>query len=746
MQISARGEEERPTLPETDAQLAGALYCNPAWGNKGCPLLPASLRMAWSGEVIPPWVAKDLHLPEASKYSSLGTEVWYQSGLVELPVRIKRFLINIVAARGPSISGLQVLTAPWPRALNPAALGWSNRTRNCLENSGLLTESARLSNVTYGELLSIRAMGARSVLDFACVAEAAIHAGVQNAQPNTDVGDSYSEVLLEAIDASWSTQISSQDKRFADLLPAKTQTLFERIEEVTLEPHDPPLEEIELAREIVKVKARLSELASPFLEVALSRFVAQTTRLEGRRLRALVKRLGCGGDPPATLEEAAAEIGVTKERLRQIQKSFNDRLPTHPVFMPQLDAAISVVRDAAPVAVDRVAELLRTKRVTSKLFHPRSLLAASEFCRRPNPFEIDASSGIPRVLVEHRKDAERVCLSIACRQAGASGATNVQEVLAEVTSKSPSTLEEDDLRRFLLDCSGIEFLTQDWFWHRDGVPDRNRLRNVTRKMLSVTSPIHVAELRDGVQRHYRIRRKRGSANWPLITPPRAVLEAFYRAHPEFAVDSSNQVSSVVQLDYRAELNATELVLLDVLRSSPACLLDYGSFGKACSDYGMNRYTFGQYLSSSPVIAHLGTDIWSVRGTKVDAASVEVLRQANAARPREKRIIDHGWTEGGDLWFAARLPELQSSFVLGVPSAIRRYVAGREFPAADEQGLSAGTVRLNAEGTASYGYGQFLARSGADQDDILYVVFRLTKGEATLRLISDEELDELSPGN
>jgi hypothetical protein len=161
---------------------------------------------------------------------------------------------------------------------------------------------------------------------------------------------------------------------------------------------------------------------------------------------------------------------------------------------------------------------------------------------------------------------------------------------------------------------------------------------------------------------------------------------------------------------------------------------------------MNPNTFSQYLSSSPVIAHLGTDLWSLRGIRVDPASVEVLRQANAARPREKRIIDHGWKVTGDLWFAARLPELQSPLVLGVPSAIRRYVAGRSFPATDEQGLSAGTVRLNADGTASYGYSAFLARCGADQDDILLVAFRLTEGTVTLQLIGDEELEDLSPGN
>jgi hypothetical protein len=134
----------------------------------------------------------------------------------------------------------------------------------------------------------------------------------------------------------------------------------------------------------------------------------------------------------------------------------------------------------------------------------------------------------------------------------------------------------------------------------------------------------------------------------------------------------------------------------------------------------------------------------LRGIKVDPAAVEALRQANAATPREKRVIDHGWTGSGDLWLAARLPEIPSGFVLGIPSAIRRFIAGREFPATDELGLNAGIVRINADGTVSYGYGQFLTRYGADQDDLLLITFRLTEEKAILRLISDEEFEDLSP--
>jgi hypothetical protein len=716
----------------------------PAWSKRGCPPLPESLCIFWSREPLPEWVSAELALGKGATFASLGADVWASYAHDELPEPIQRFLINVVIMRRASISDLRVFLRPWPRSLDPSLLSWSNRTRNCLQRAGLLSDVARLSTISFRDLLSVPALGAVSVLDFSCVAEAAFTPSHQLVREGGSANDDPTLVLLEAIDAPWSGQVSSQDPRFSDLLPASQLTVFERLEQLTAEPEDPPLAELQLARSIAGVQTRLGKISSLPLEVALTDFVERLTGYTGVRLNAIARRLGCDGSEPATLESAAAVIDVTRERMRQIHKRFTDRLPSHPIFMPQLDSAIDALRQAAPLAIDRAAVLLQTKGISANPFQAKSVLAAAEWCGRPQPFEIENAVGLPRVIVEKRREFERTVLSVSCRQAQASGATNVHDVVAELVSLGQADVDDEKVRRLLNDCSEIEFLNPDWLWHKAGIPDRNRLRNITRKMLSVTSPIHVGELREGVHRHYKIRRTRGLSSWLLVTPPRAVLQEFYRVHPEFSVDQDGLVGSVEKLEYAIELNSTERVLCEVLRSSPACLLDRSSLSRSCADLGMNPHTFSQYLSGSPVIAHLGTDMWSLRGAKVDAAAVEALREANAARPNEKRIIDHGWTEGGELWLAARLPDDPSHFVLGIPSAIRRFVVGREFPATDETGVGAGTVRINAEGT-SYGYSPFLLRRGADADDILLITFRLPVGVSTVRLIDDEELEAISPG-
>lgn len=214
---------------------------DPGWGNRGCPLLPTSLREIWASESLPAWVATELGLPAGAGYSSLSADVWSFCNLTELLDPVKKFFINLVRSRQSSISTIRALAGPWPQSLDPALLPWSSRTRNCLRKKGLLTDVSRLSLLTYGELLRMNAMGVVSVLDFACIAETAVHAGVvpcSAVDGNTD-DEKYAAVLLDAIDAPWSPQISNQDPRFASLLSPGDETVFEILERLTSEPQDP---------------------------------------------------------------------------------------------------------------------------------------------------------------------------------------------------------------------------------------------------------------------------------------------------------------------------------------------------------------------------------------------------------------------------------------------------------------------------------------------------------------------------
>jgi hypothetical protein len=95
-------------------------------------------------------------------------------------------------------------------------------------------------------------------------------------------------------------------------------------------------------------------------------------------------------------------------------------------------------------------------------------------------------------------------LRIAYWQAHASGASNVGEAHAEL-SASGIDVAASSVSHALRELSEVEFFEEQWFGHRPSNPERDRLRNTTRKMLSVAAPIELGSLREGIRREYRYR-------------------------------------------------------------------------------------------------------------------------------------------------------------------------------------------------------------------------------------------------
>ena len=560
--------------------------------------------------------------------------------------RLRNFLISIVAKRRDEIASICVLQDPWPIGLDPAKIPWRVRTRNVLERSGLPTSESSLSKVTFRDLFALRGMGAISVLDFACTSEAAIdsvsmmeqtvdpldqeksdagkrgkNAEAQNvgdqAQAETNRRNAnIRDILAATAQESWSHRVSELDPRFAPLLPPGAGTVFERIDALFSGlPTAFFSDESALEASIHKVRAKIERMGAMRLEDALRGYLRGLSRVSGARLDALVARFGWGGRPPLTLEEAGAKAQLTRERIRQIQARTLTRVPPHAVIMPALDRALDLLQANAPLSPDAAALLLAKERVANRPFHPLGVLEAAAVCGRTPTFEIARARGRELVVSNPLQGIANAVIQTAFIQAGASGVSNVLEVTEEC-NQNGMKVSESQVRQVLRGLSDAQFLADDWFWRPNGLADRNRLRNVTRRILCVSSPVSVAVLREGVRREYTVRRARGSAKWRLVVPPRNVMEAFYRANPEFRVDEAGLVSPSEPLDYRFELNRTEQTLLLVLRSSPTCLLDRTAFARGCIARGMNENTFSIFSSYSPIVAHLGTGLWTLRGVHV----------------------------------------------------------------------------------------------------------------------------------
>lgn len=735
------------------------------WGQPGAALLPRSLRSALATVRPPTDLIKRLELPADTTLAAFDATIWrHIPNRPQNQAILERFLVTIPTTWRETIEDIPALGRPWPTGLPFDAVPWRTRTRHALMRgkSNRFEALSWASWATYGDLLNVRNMGPLSVLDFVVTAEEAIdrfEAAEREAAAKEELAV---DALQDVVGPAWAETIVEDDPRFADMVAGATRSTWAsdpvRLGEFTEQERTNDMSEVAARTQpeqlalftTVEVQAaveRARELQEMPLDLALRGYMEALSGATGPRLEALLMRFGWDGMPPRTLEESAGVAKVTRERMRQIQQRVMKKKPHDPVFLPAIDRALSVLAEAAPIAAADAAQLLHKQNITTVPFHPASVLAAAEFSGHAPTFSLDAGPNGPTVVTTSALAYANRVVTLAARLAGGSGASNIAEVEAVATATGID-ISAEQVRETLVHYSKVRFLTDDWFWTPEAPIDRNRLYNVTRRILSVAHPVAVGTLRDGVRRHFR-QRQHGRP-LPLIVPPRAVLLAFYEAHPAFVVTADGQIDSTEPLDYRTLLGDTERTLVEILRSSPSGILPRQELADACAAHGIKPTTFDAYLTYSAIIEHLGTGIWGLRGAPVDPVAVEALRGDSSLRTRARRVVGYGWTADSELWLTWRVAgNSVHSAVIGIPAAIARYVGGQSFEAtASDDGSAVGTITVSESNNVgaynSWGYSPFLTRRGADDGDVLRVRFDIVTNQATLTLEDEESLssDEL----
>ena len=379
------------------------------------------------------------------------------------------------------------------------------------------------------------------------------------------------------------------------------------------------------------------------------------------RRHALLWRLGWIRCPQPTLEEVGRTQGLTRERIRQLESKLTLRLArTRRPASSAFDQAIAALRDTPEEPTSPPGRVLSARGLTdaplpdkgvAELF---ALLGASEVFE---DYQRRLEATVPRRL-------EAVHLAKALTRSV--GVVSVEWVVAD-----SDDVEADAARAALQSEGWCRFLDNDWFWDPATPPGRNRLVNVTIKMLAACGPLTVSEIRGGLDRSYRFGRL------PHVPSPNA-LRLFYAASPRFSLDARDVVHADRVLDPMVELDDTERTLYLILKASPRGVLDRAQFMRRGIAAGLNQNSLGVYSSYSPILDNPVQDCWVLRGSDVSPAVIEASRQ-----PRRVRFHDELWLELGAAGGQGTRPRLGHRRVAPASlcaalrrSVIRRYDSGR----------------------------------------------------------------------
>lgn len=731
------------------------------WGEAPTPLLPDAVRRLWPSEPLPEWLTSDLNVPMSTTLGDLNADLWRHTE-VRLTPRVVSFARHLLTERRSELSQQRVLPHGWPDGLSAADVPFSVRVVNCLKAAGLYKNTDALSALTFQGLFEIKNFGVTSILEYACVAEAAI-AEFRNCEPQRILDaeraleakrqrDARVEVLrgkaialMDAVRAEpWAKRISLSDPRFTKVSAEPGYTLISRLQRlVNLLPIasdlDRTAEDLErLEEESSRMKDLWGELASLSLDDTIERvldLIVSTARDLETRKRLIKETLHWhGADRRLILEEAGVQLGVTRERIRQIEAKALSRLASMlPLAVPTVHRAVAIVSDAAPCGLDEAGKRLSDEGVTTRPFSPLSLAVVADALAIARGFEIIEVA--QRQLLARKHDGVRVAQTVvlAKRMCRASGASSLERLGQMMTLSGFESWTTPELRRLIRGCGGtfVDDAAQ-WFCFArliDGIT------GTVIKMLSVRRPLPIDLVRRNLRKVQLFRRR--SADPEMSNPmpvPSDVLLRLLLLDPLLCLSGDSAIDLTVPSSPEEQLGAMELSLVRAVESSASQSIGRDEAIERALKSGLTASTATMLLSYSPVIERIGPNRW----TTIGASPPFDPSLPSGRQGVRERVLDFGWTPGAEPYVRFIAPDLRrmTSFYVTVPASIRSHVPLGEYTAIDEQGGQCGAVNVTKHGTFT-GFARFFRLAAVEEGDVVEAVFETAERLVRLSLFEDE---------
>jgi hypothetical protein len=322
--------------------------------------------------------------------------------------------------------------------------------------------------------------------------------------------------------------------------------------------------------------------------------VLVSASLDVRQARVVARRLGWDGHGPTTLAAAGGAEGYTRERVRQLEDRVKRHLAGGVTALPLTDAALALVRAAAPSPRPDVARTLMERGISARPFDPAGVITAAEIGgRRVDLVTLDG-------LVVSKKGAaipDRA-MSLARALVARQGATSVSELTSRLEG---SGLSAAALRRLLEHRGDVTWLDSQREWLV--VPAKSsRAGTGLRKMLSIARSLSLADIDEGLRRSAR-----------PVTLPRAILRAMCESLDWISVDRrSDAVTATVPLDPARTLSPLERELIRIFRTDGP-VLAFARAVQLAAEAGINPTSAGLYLTRTPVLQTVARGRYAVRG-------------------------------------------------------------------------------------------------------------------------------------
>jgi hypothetical protein len=363
-----------------------------------------------------------------------------------------------------------------------------------------------------------------------------------------------------------------------------------------------------------ELQAHLTSGGAKAPEESLKEALANATTLE-EELRILacwacseqtartgMRYLGWDGQGGTTLEQTASEVGVSRERVRQIQSQLVDKITPLAVRPVLLIKAVEVLGESLPCLAAKAERRLRDAQVSEYPFRAEGVLTAASVFGLNAGLVMRLFGGERFIVREKEADALDKLVQVTVDLALARGVARVSDIIFE---------GDPELARDLLEHSGeVAWLDdeREWFW----VPKArsNRILSRVRQILSTVPDLSLETIRAVLLWKERI------ADSGL---PSSVLRSLLSQQPWCRCEGPS-VSLLDESGRKAAKNSTEYVMFQVL-SENGGVLHIEDFVERCGERGVTAGAINVLRPSSTLIK-FEASVCKIVGTTADQPPAE----------------------------------------------------------------------------------------------------------------------------
>ncbi len=323
---------------------------------------------------------------------------------------------------------------------------------------------------------------------------------------------------------------------------------------------------------------------------------------DARHFDPLLRRFGWAGGQPLTLSEAATLVGVSRERVRQIQDRVELDFHAQRVWTPVLDRAVNIIRRASPMPIQGVGPALNRAGITGRAdFDAEGLLRADEI------FHSDR-----RITRTSYQDWEFLVRSGETPDLGffTRTRTAILKLLNHQGMTSLDALEtqtgrvqyrRDDALQTIAMVDDWRLIDDQWIMPRDA-DSRNPLLNRIRKVLAIVPRCPLILLHIQLLREDRPER--------MLDLSIDALRAFVVYYPDLELLGNDVVAST-RIPLPSEvLSESEQMILAALQAAGTDL-SFANIVDAVKRASLSSMTAALTARTSPILQKRGRNIYAL---------------------------------------------------------------------------------------------------------------------------------------